>query len=97
MKFKLALAALLLSTSAFAQDTAPIPLPPEKIAPEPAATPQKYYLELEQPDIAALSQALNELPKRIADPLILKLNRQLQEPQQGQIKESAEKARKGRK
>jgi len=37
-----------------------------------------FYIEVDQGDLNALSTAINELPKRIADPLILKINGQLQ-------------------
>lgn len=94
MKLKIAIAALLAATSAFAQDASPTPAPAETNAPAASAAPPKVYLELDQNDLAAVSQALNELPKRIADPLILKLNGQLQA--QMQIKEAKEKADKDR-
>lgn len=93
MKLKLILAALLVATSAVAEDApAPTPSPtPEQAAPAPAqAPPQRFYLEVDQSDLAAISQALNELPKRVADPLILKLNGQLQA--QGQLKAAADKS-----
>jgi hypothetical protein len=77
-------------TGAFAQDDNPIQIPPDRYeskgaagAPAPGPAPQpappgKVYLELDQADLVAVSQALNELPKRVADPLIVKLNAQLQ-------------------
>jgi hypothetical protein len=93
-------------TGAFAQDDDPIQVSPEKTnaaaavaqqtAPQPV--PTKFYFEVDQNDLAAISQALSELPKRVADPLILKLNAQLQA--QSQIvanKDAAEKAKKGKK
>lgn len=69
-------------TGAFAQDDDPIQISPERAgtpapAPQPAP-PAKVYLELDQNDLVAVSQAINELPKRVADPLIVKLNAQLQ-------------------
>jgi len=83
-------------TGAFAQGDDPIQVLPEKTAAAAAAvqqtTPQKVYLELDPADLNALSIALNELPKRVADPLILKLNDQLKN--QMQVKEAAEKAKK---
>jgi hypothetical protein len=90
VKFRLTLAALLLATSAFAEDAPAIPPTPEKTAPAATAAPQRYYLEIDQSDLAALSQALNELPKRIADPLLLKFNGQLQA--QEQLKAAADKS-----
>lgn len=90
MKLKLVLAALLVATSAFAEDAAPVPIPPERPAPAAAPAPQKFYLEVDPSDLAAISQALNELPKRIADPIILKLNGQLQA--QEQLKAAVDKA-----
>jgi hypothetical protein len=92
MKLKLVLAALLVATSAFAEDAPSIPTPVEKPAQAAVPAPQKFYLEVDQTDLNAISQALVELPKKTADPLILKLNGQLQAQQP--IAEAAEKARK---
>ena len=39
--------------------------------------------EMDGNDLAAIGNALNELPKKIADPLILKINAQLQAQTQG--------------
>ncbi len=89
MKLRLALAFALLATSALAEDAPAIPTPVERPAPAATPAPAKYYLEIDQSDLAPLSQALNELPKRIADPLILKLNAQIQS-QQEPIKAAAE-------
>lgn len=90
MRLRIAIVAIFVATSAFAQDTgqsAPAPAsaiqePPQGV---PAATsnvvsvgPQQFNLVLDQNDLAALSIALNELPKRVADPLIMKINAQLQ-------------------
>lgn len=82
MKHLAIIAALLASVSfAYAQDDIK---PAEKPADAPVATPApipnppaKFYLELDQADLNALSMAINELPKRIADPLVLKLNSQI--------------------
>ena len=90
MKLKMVLAALLVTTSAFAEDAAPTTAPSPPPAPAATPAPEKYYLELDQADLNAVSQALNELPKRVADPLILKLNGQLQA--QEQIKAAADKS-----
>lgn len=82
MRLRIALLALLVAAPAFAEDAAPAATPTETPAPAvtPAAPaqPQKFYLELDPSDLAAISSALNELPKKIADPLILRLNGQLQ-------------------
>jgi len=67
MRFIYMIAAIAIVTPAFAED-------------QPAAVPvpQHYYVELDAADINNMSQALNELPKRIADPLINKISVQLQ-------------------
>lgn len=97
MKFLLTIAAILAATSAFAEDTPSIPVPQERPAPVASAPPSKLYLEVDQADLAAISQALNELPKRIADPLILKLQGQLQAQEPIKVAaDSVEKARKRR-
>ncbi len=88
MKY-LTLAVLLLSSTAYAQEATMAPdaskpqagvsaQPTSPAAPAPSAGQQKLYFEVEPSDVQAISQALNELPKRVADPLILKLNAQLQ-------------------
>lgn len=79
---RIALLAVFLSSGAFAQDDDPIQVSPEKTAAAAAqaqqsAIPEKFHLELNQADLNALSIAINELPKRVADPLILKLNEQI--------------------
>jgi hypothetical protein len=75
---------------AFAED-APSQTPAaEKPAPAPPAAPAKYYLEVDQSDLNAIAQGINELPKRIADPLLLRLNGQLQA--QEQLKAAADKS-----
>lgn len=89
MKLRLALAFVLLATSALAEDAPAISAPIERPAPAATPAPAKYYLEIDQTDLGALSQALNELPKRIADPLILKLDAQIRS-QQEPIKAAAE-------
>ncbi|HXP67452.1 MAG TPA: hypothetical protein VN815_18380 [Steroidobacteraceae bacterium] len=83
---------------AFAEDAAPTPAPAETPAPvaspappaAPAPAPVHFYLEVDQADIGYLSQALNYLPKYVADPLILRLNSQLQN--QSLISSAAAKA-----
>lgn len=94
MKFRLALAVLFLATGAFAEDAPSVPPPPEKPAPTAPAAPAKFYLEVDQADLNAISQALNELPKRVADPLIIKLNNQLSSDRQNQIRNALEKPQK---
>jgi len=83
MKFRLALAALLVTTGAFAQGAAPTPTPTPEASAAPSAAPVTYHLDVDGADLAAISQALNELPKRIADPLIAKLNAQLKAQTEG--------------
>lgn len=79
MKFKLILAALLVSTGAFAAE-APASAPAaSENAPAASPAPQTYRLEVTGADISVISAGLMEMPKRLADPLIEKLNRQLQE------------------
>lgn len=84
MKFA-TIAALLASVSfAHAQDA---PKPPEEAtgssnqtqAPvtAPAPAPVKFYLEWDQDGINALNECVQFLPKRVADPLILRINGQL--------------------
>jgi len=77
------------ATGAFAEDVAPAPTPTPVTVPAAPAAPAKYYLEVDGTDIAAISQALQELPKKVADPLILKLNGQLQA--QEQLRAAADK------
>lgn len=96
MKLRLILVALLVTTSAFAEDAVPSPAPSPSPAPVASpAPPTKFYLEVEPADLSAISEALLGLPKRVADPLILKLNGQLQAQQP--IQEAAEKAKESRK
>jgi hypothetical protein len=90
MRFTTLLAALFLATGAFAEDAPPAPAQQQPAPPAASAAPQRFYLEVDQSDLNAISQALNELPKRVADPLILKLNGQLQA--QEQLKAAADKA-----
>lgn len=60
---------------------APSPSPePQASQPAPLPTPVptvRYYLEVDQSDLNAISAGLMELPKKIADPLIIKLQAQL--------------------
>lgn len=92
MKLRISAIALLVATGAFAQTPAPATPPPEQAAPAPPAAPQKFYLELDPSDLQSISQAISELPKRVADPLIQRLNAQLQAAEQARIA-AASKAR----
>jgi hypothetical protein len=91
---------VLWAKGAFAQDA---DTPPPPVATSSSAVsldaPKKFWLEVDQNDLNAISQALMELPKKIADPLVLKLNAQLQA--QAKIVENkdatAEKPKKGKK
>lgn len=67
-KLMIAVAVMLLAATAFAQDAA---------APPPA----KVTLEFDAQQLQWLGQAINELPKRIADPLLVDVQRQLGERQ----------------
>ena len=96
--------ALALASPVRAEDVAPTPAPSETPAPvaspvpppaAPAPIPAKFYLEVDQADLASISQALNFLPKYVADPLILRLNGQL--AAQAPITEAKDKAEKARK
>lgn len=82
--------------AAAAQDASPTPSPtpapqasPAFPAPSPSA-PLKFYLEVSPEDLQSISTALNELPKKIADPLIVRLNAQLQ--RQAEIAKGREEA-----
>ena len=80
MKTIALIAALMLSTAAMAQDKpadVSTPTPAVEATPAPAQ-PTKFYLELDSADLNSIGLALNELPKRLADPLILKINKQLE-------------------
>lgn len=60
----------------------------------------KFYLEVSPEDLQAISTALNELPMKIAHPLILKLNAQLQKQMEinsAREEALAEKPKKGKK
>ncbi len=95
----------LFAAPALAQSPEPTPSPstspsetpaPQASQPASSATPQptKFWVELDQSDLATIGSALNELPKRIADPMILKINGMLQAQQQIVAnKDAAEKAK----
>ena len=57
--------------------TSPGPSPSPSPAPASVQIPETFQLEVNQADLAAISNALMELPKKIADPIITKLNAQL--------------------
>ena len=100
----IALLGMVLVSKARAED-APAPASTEAPAAvsAPAASPappQRFYLEMDQADLALLAQAVNELPKRVADPFLLKLQGQLNAGAQAKIVENkadAEKPKKGKK
>lgn len=56
----------------------------------PTLKPGMFYLEVEASDLKAIGDALMELPKKIADPVVMKLNAQLQE--QAKIAQAREEA-----
>ncbi len=60
----IALASLYSASAALAQATPPAPL-------------TEYTLHVNSADITAIGMAINELPKRVADPLIAKLQSQI--------------------
>jgi hypothetical protein len=55
---------------------------PQASQPAPLPLPTTFHLEVDQADLAAISNALMELPKKVADPIISKLNIQLQKQMQ---------------
>ena len=55
----------------------PAPSPSPSPAPASVQIPETFQIEVNQADLAAISNALMELPKKIADPIITKLNAQL--------------------
>lgn len=85
MKLRIAAIVLLVAPCAFAQTPAPATTPPDQVTPAPTAASQKFYLELDPSDLQSISQAISELPKRVADPLIQRLNAQLQAAEQARI------------
>ena len=77
---KLALAVLLISTAAFAQD-APKPVDPApaetKATPAPPSTPTHWTLDLDAGDINTLNQCIGELPFKTAQPFVAKVQKNL--------------------
>jgi len=70
--------AVLVVVDAFAED-----------APATPPAPPKYYLEVDAADLDVLEKAIADLPFKIANPLLLKINGQLRA--QDQLKASADK------
>lgn len=87
------LLAAMIVVDAFAQEAPSSPAPPEKAAPAAAVPapvgPPRYYLEVDANDLDVLSKAIADLPFKVANPLLLKLNGQLQV--QDQMKAAADK------
>ena len=81
------------SMPAAAQDSPPpAPSPaPQASQPAPLPVPTTFQLEVDQADLAAISNALMELPKKVADPIITKLNGQLQAQMAARAKATEEK------
>lgn len=74
---KLAFAiALLASGPAFAQD-APKPETPVEAPKAPPAAPTHWTLDLDQNDITTINQCVGELPYKIAQPFVLKVQSHL--------------------
>ena len=57
------------------------PAPPAAAAPAPVQAPLAYTLSVTPEDLQNIGAVLQDLPKRIADPLITKLNAQINEQQ----------------
>ncbi len=77
MKY-IALLALLMSTTAYAEDAPPPPAPvPTETKVAPAPPPSKFILEMDQSDLATLNLCIGELQYKIANPFVLKLQRNL--------------------
>ena len=94
----IAAAALLALTGAtYAQEASPQPTPEPQALQASPAPEKRFYLELTQEDLNAVSAALIELPKRVADPLILKFNGQLQKQDEIRKRAEAEPPKKVRK
>lgn len=86
MKSTIMAAALLLATAtAFADDAKP-----ETKA--EAAPRTDWYLKFDAAELQHLNTALMELPKRLADPLLAKLNIQLKQQQQQDNEAAAKQA-----
>jgi hypothetical protein len=83
MKKLTTILALLISTSAIAQEA------PKAEAPKAPRT--EFYLKFSADELQTLNSALMELPKRAADPFLAKLNAQLQQQTQQDANEAAAK------
>src|SRR5262245_321720 len=66
-------ASSLIGAAAIAQTPQPSPALPVS-----TAFPKTFTLEVDAADLQLLGAAINELPKRVADPLAAKLNAQIQ-------------------
>ena len=78
-----------------AQDDKPAPTPTPTETPAPAASPApptRFWLEVDQNELAVISQALGDLPYKLAAPLVMKLNAQL--AVQSKIVENKDEAQK---
>lgn len=51
------------------------------LAQEQTVAPKEYHLTLTPQEVEALGAGINELPKRVADPLLMKLREQIMEQQ----------------
>lgn len=79
MKRLLIVAALLVGGPALGEDAVPTPTVSTAPAAIPAPADGIYYLAVTQADLTTLAQAINELPKKIADPLLSRLDTQLRD------------------
>jgi hypothetical protein len=66
-------AAILLATPAFAQDAPK----PDGAPAASGPAPTEWYLKIDQQGINTLSQCIQELPKKVADPFLFNLDAQL--------------------
>jgi hypothetical protein len=74
---KIAFALLFVATTASAQDAPKPEAPPAPTETKAAPAPPKFKIELEQGDIATLNQCIGELPYKVAQPFVTKLNIQI--------------------
>lgn len=80
MKYLIVAAALIVAGTAFAEDAVTAhTITPSQSTATPAPADGIYYLAVTQADLNTLGQAINELPKKIADPLVLKLDGQIRD------------------
>lgn len=90
VKFRLLIATLFAATGALAEDAPSAPPADFVTSPPGPVIGQKFYLEVDAADLDVISKGLVELPFRISNPLLLKLNGQLRA--QEQLKAAADKA-----